>query len=148
MLPDSTDDEHVVVRPERHEQDGHGERDVVGELVVPENALEQMGSEPEGGAEGENARCEQEQRSDERAQEQNEEEEVDAEGCESDARQVAQHHRDRVLGERGAVRRPRPHPCSASPAARSQTANGGPPRPAVHVLSPKELVTRCDEHRP
>ena len=49
LLPDPPGDEDVVVRAQRDEQHRGGERDVVREVVVPEQVLEHERRQPEAG---------------------------------------------------------------------------------------------------
>ena len=101
LVPDAPGDEHVVVRAQRDEQHGGGERDVVGDVVLAQDALEEERAEPEGGQQAQDARGDEVQRRDQRAHEEREQQQVDEDGDDRHAREVGEHARDGVVGQRG-----------------------------------------------
>ena len=102
LVPDAPGDEDVVVRAERDEQHRGGERDVVGERPWPQDVLEEVGRQAEGRGEPQDARGDEVERRDERAQEEREQQQVDEDGDHPDALEVVEDGvRDGLLGQRG-----------------------------------------------
>ncbi len=100
MVPHAADGEDVVVRSQRHEQHGRGERDVEGELSGAEQTLEDQHRHTEGRAQCQHARGQQCERGQQRAQEQHEHEQVGGQGGHADPPQVV----GRVLHDEGGQR--------------------------------------------
>jgi hypothetical protein len=88
LLPDVADTEDVVVRAQRHQQDGGGEGDVEHDPVAAEQVLEHPGRQPERGGHGEDAGGEQVKRGDERPQEECQQQQVDEHDGDGDADEV------------------------------------------------------------
>jgi hypothetical protein len=101
-LPYPTDDEDVVVGAEREQENGNGERNVVGELAGAQERLKDPRGDTEAGGEGERAGSEEVERRNQCPQENDKKNQVDEEDRDADPDEILNKRPDR-LGRKGGL---------------------------------------------